>query len=274
MPYLAPASFVDVFRGQRPPRSWRGPAADGTEWDTSARLEPPTLTEWANLYDANLRWADSLVGDVVNTLRDAGVLEHTLLIVTADHGEAMREHGYALHQRCPYDETLHIPLLMRFPGKAPPVGRVHALTQTIDLVPTLLDLTGVPYPRDTLQGVSLVSLLAGESSAASRVMVSLTTGGGTRTYTVRDADSTLMLTAGAKVWGLYDMDADPWQTRSLRGQEGARTGPLLKAFRSFAQTQRYLPPDFLDPSAKPHAPSAAGLSEEEKRTLRSLGYVQ
>ncbi len=274
-PYRAPDRFVAAFRGRRPPRYWQGEPGYRRTRDGAARQEPRSLAEWTNLYDANLRWADSVLGEVVRVLGETGVLEHTLLIVTSDHGEAMREHGQAFHVHCPYDEALHIPLLLRFPGERKPVGRVRALSQTIDVLPTLLDLYQIPHPPGTVQGVSLLPLLTGEARAVNDYVFSRTANH-TVCYTVRDARSTLLLWAERDMHLLYDMDADPWQTSNLYEHESPRAVALEKAFADFAQRQRRPPegfPDLVKTSSAGPRPPRGELTEEQLRALRSLGYV-
>ncbi|MGD0113423.1 MAG: sulfatase [Armatimonadota bacterium] len=273
MPYRAPERMMRLFRGQ-PPRYWRSKPDFAVEEEPKPE-EPTSWTEWGNLYDANLRWADSFLGELEQTLRQAGILEHTLLIVTADHGEAMREHGYAFHTNCPYDEALHVPLLIRFPGKRKPTGRVRALTQTIDLFPSILDLCRIPARAD-VQGKSLVPLLAGETRAVNDYLVSRTLGDAP-CYVIRDARTTLFLHQGGRKRALYDMDIDPWQTVNLYPKERARAAALEEDFRAFARRQRYPPVGFLDstpaPARGPARPPTK-LTDEQRRTLRALGYVE
>jgi arylsulfatase A-like enzyme len=278
-PYRPPREFTERYRGKRPPRCWQDGARQSERRDPTGRREPASLSEWANLYDENLRWADSVLGELVEGLRQAGELEHTLLVVTADHGESMREHGYAFHVACPYDEALHIPLLIRFPGARRAAGRLRALTQTIDLVPTLLTLYDVPYPRTEVQGASLVPLLTGRERAAHDHVISRVSGGwwGIPCYSIRDAHTTLLLYYGGKTRALYDVDRDPWQTRNQYARERARAAALEKAFRAYAQQQPRPPRGFLDPrEAEPTgAPGPQPkLTERQRKTLRGLGYLE
>jgi arylsulfatase len=277
-PYLAPKQTVDLFASTRPPTYWQGKFEFAEAVAGRASIATPdSWIAWGNLYDANLRWADAAVGSLVQTLRRTGTLEKTLLIVTADHGDAMREHGYGGHCGVPYDEALHIPLLIRFPGRSRPVGRVHALTQTIDVMPTVLDLLGVPYPRREVQGRSLVPLLTGQARAVNDFVFSRASLWDDSCYVIRDAHTTLLLFHGGTPRALYDMDADPWQTRNIVREQPASAQALASAFRRFALTQRYRPLDFLDAKYRPpraeHLPTAR-VSAETRRQLKALGYVQ
>jgi len=275
-PYSAPKEIADLFAQDTPPRHWEGEIEFPELMKDRLSEGAKSWVTWGNCYDANLRWADTFVGELEKVLKQAGILENTLLIVTADHGEALGEHGYNLHAGVPYDEALHIPLLIRFPGAHPPVGRVEALTQTIDLLPTLLDLYGAPYPRAQVQGKSLLPLLTGRADKVNDYLFARATGWSTACYTIRDAHTTLLLYRGGKPRALYDMDADPYQTRNLITSQPARAEKLTQAFGQFARAQKYPPLNFLDPSYQPPTRNlpTAKMSEETKRRLKSLGYLK
>ncbi|UCC69147.1 MAG: sulfatase, partial [Armatimonadota bacterium] len=202
-PYSAPDEFKEVFAGKPVPGFWQGkyPFRGIVEKGGPAEHKSPTQ-ELVNLYDANLLWADWAVGEVERLLREAGVFDDTLFIVTADHGETFGEHGYKWHPPCPYDEVIRIPLLIKLPGDKGPVGRVRALTQTIDLLPTILDLCQAPYPREEVQGRSLVPLLTGESDKINDYNFARTTGT-LPAYVVHDLRWALLLYEGGKLRALY-----------------------------------------------------------------------
>ncbi len=114
-------------------------------------------------YDGEIATVDQEVGKVVDALRASTVRDHTLLVVTSDHGESLGEHDYFFdHGEDLFDPSLRIPLLVRLPA-APPGQRSEVLASTLDIVPTILDAVKVSYPPD-LSGESL--LPAGPRSAA------------------------------------------------------------------------------------------------------------
>jgi arylsulfatase len=277
-PILAPGPTLALFARKRPPRYWESKVEfPEVMRDRHYVEEPDWWVKWSNEYDANLRFSDAFVGCLVERLKQQGVWDRTLLIVTADHGEALREHGFGFHTGVPYDEAQHIPLLIRFPGTHPPTGRVKALTQTIDLLPTLLDLYGIGYPRHQVQGKSLVPLLTGEKRRINEYLFARSTAIRMATYTIRDAHSTLLLYRGGKPRALYDMDADPYQTRNIVAEQPARAEKLVKAFTEFARRQRYRPLNFVHPEFVPPSRGALPekqLSEETRRTLKTLGYIK
>jgi arylsulfatase A-like enzyme len=110
------------------------------------------------LYDAEVRRADALLGRLFDALRGRGWWEDALVIVTADHGEALFEHGRFQHPSYHYDELLRVPLLVKTPGQRE--GReVGDAVGLIDLAPTLADLLGFEPPAGAWLGSSFAGLL-------------------------------------------------------------------------------------------------------------------
>jgi len=97
------------------------------------------------LYDGDLTYLDERVGELVDYLRQRGILDDTVLILTSDHGEELGEHGIINHAYEVYNTLLHVPLIIRYPAKFAPGARRAGLVQTIDLFPTLLDLLGIEW---------------------------------------------------------------------------------------------------------------------------------
>jgi arylsulfatase A-like enzyme len=128
-------------------------------------LAPGTGTPDVDVRDRleMLLGVDESLARIVQTLREAGVLDNTLLVLTSDHGYFYGEHGLNEERRLAYEETARIPLIVRFPAVARAGAEEARLTQIIDLAPTILVMTGVTdaVPR---QGRSLVPLLRGQDT--------------------------------------------------------------------------------------------------------------
>jgi choline-sulfatase len=99
------------------------------------------------LYDAEVAANDEQFGRFVEQLRRRGLLDRSLVVFTADHGEEFLEHGRLMHGQTLYPEVLHVPLVIRFPGGVSGGVRVPALRH-VDMLPTILELVGLPLPRD------------------------------------------------------------------------------------------------------------------------------
>jgi arylsulfatase A-like enzyme/Flp pilus assembly protein TadD len=118
----------------------------------------PFASEIADPYLAEVRRADHAVGRVLDEIERLGLRRSTLVVLTADHGEARGEHGEESHAFFVYESTLRVPLVLWGAG-APRGVRVTSLVRLVDVLPTLLDLLGAPAPAG-VAGTSLRALLA------------------------------------------------------------------------------------------------------------------
>ena len=109
------------------------------------------------LYDAKMYEIDRAIGSMLNMLRERGLMDNTIVIFTSPHGEQFGGHGIFLHSGL-YLETLHVPLLLRIPGKTSKSIRVSAKAGLIDIMPTLLYLNNIEIPG-YVQGVNLLQLI-------------------------------------------------------------------------------------------------------------------
>ena len=119
------------------------------------------------LYDSEISYNDHQIGQMLTELRSLGLYDHSLLIVTADHGEAFCEHGLFSHGNVPYEELIHVPLIVKFPGNELAGREIGALVELIDLCPTILDAVGMgEFAKQigSIQGKSLLPLLRGEQT--------------------------------------------------------------------------------------------------------------
>jgi arylsulfatase A-like enzyme/Flp pilus assembly protein TadD len=131
-------------------------------WDPHAPYAPPEpfLSEYrADPYSGEVAYVDSQLAVLLAHLRKGSQADRTLVVLTADHGEALGEHGELTHGYFAYNSTLHIPLIIAGPGVRP--GRVGATVGHVDIFPTVCRLLGLPEPPG-LQGRSLVPLMSGK----------------------------------------------------------------------------------------------------------------
>lgn len=117
-------------------------------------------------YDRSIRTLDDALGALLDALRARGSLDHALLIVTSDHGENTVGHGAYFEHKEPWEDVLHVPLVIRPPGGADVARRVDANVQAVDLTPTVLDAAGLPHERPYLHGRSLLPALEGAALPA------------------------------------------------------------------------------------------------------------
>ncbi len=161
-PYYPPAEYAARFEER--PDARRKFDVDGLGYHRTRRHAPlpdADRRDMIDLYDAEIRFTDDeLIKPVVETLRRTGQYERTLLIVVSDHGEEFFEHGAWGHNRTMYQETLHVPLIVKPPGPSRPGRRVEAPAGLVDVLPTVAEALGMPAPKD-LDGASLWPLIAG-----------------------------------------------------------------------------------------------------------------
>jgi arylsulfatase A-like enzyme len=109
-------------------------------------------------YDGEVAAMDDALGDLLDALRSRGRYEHAMVVVTADHGEFLGEHGQMGHiGQMLYEPVLHVPLVVKFPGPDRPRGRSDRPVQLVDVLPTVLGVAGAPTPPD-VQGQSLLEV--------------------------------------------------------------------------------------------------------------------
>ena len=193
-------------------------------WGAVDGRNPREVAHLRALYAGDVRYADDAVRSVRNALQKAGVWERSIIVVLSDHGEEFLEHGAFEHPGDLYDELVHVPLLMRLPGGA--ARSIPGTVQLLDVMPTILQLLGLPVP-EYLQGTSLLPLLHGErlprwafsetvlawdvEAAGRRPRRSVRSVRGDRwSYHLREAP-------GGRREELYDRNADPREQHDRSG---------------------------------------------------------
>ncbi len=127
---------------------------------------PPFKERYAAApYDGEIAYTDAVVGDLLGVLKRHGLYDNVVIAIVADHGEAFGEHGEERHGMFLYDETIHVPMLVKLPGGKSAGKRVESRVALVDVAPTLLEAAGAPVAKD-MQGKSLVPLMNGTKASA------------------------------------------------------------------------------------------------------------
>jgi arylsulfatase A-like enzyme len=175
------------------------------------------------LYDGNLAFADQEVGALRKALEAEGLWERTVVIVAADHGEGLFEHGWIGHNVQVYDESVHVPLIVRFPGGGGPRGRrIPAFVDLLDLAPTIADLFGVlgrGGSEQAFQGRSLLPVLEG---APGKPLVLSRSVWDRPRYALRDPRFAFLYDTRTGEEALYERGADPGETRDIGAEQPVR----------------------------------------------------
>jgi len=179
-----------------------------------------------DLYDGEIAYMDRAIGEVFQALKDEGVFEETLILVTSDHGEQLGQHNAYGHNAL-HDAVTHIPLIMRYPKRLPRGRRVRGFAQHIDLLPTILELTGAPSTVPGIDGQSLVPLLEGREL---RDRVFMEQVGLQRAIRTKDWKLIHFMRGRGReeaMYELYHVARDPMEAINLEGEE-EKEGRLLK----------------------------------------------
>lgn len=187
-------------------------------------------------YDGEIAYADDEIGRLLSALDESGRANDTLVVFVADHGESFGEHGiYFEHGYDVFDENVRIPLVMRSPTALPAGRRVSGEVQIGDVLPTVLDLLGLPIPR--VEGQSLVDAARGTKAIDDDRTIPIETNEG------RDSLGTLPRGVRAHRWkcvityereegaddpkvgyrDLFDLERDPGEQKNLFDPNDARS---------------------------------------------------
>lgn len=193
-------------------------------------------------YLSELSLVDRELGRLEETLARTGLAERTVLILSADHGEAFGEHDTEFHGVTMYDELLRVPLLVAGPELAP--RSVATPVSLLDLGPTVLDLAGLPTPA-SFMGQSLVPELVGEPRPLSRPLVA-ESGRRQQVMVFPDGHKVIDDRHRGHVQ-IYDLKSDPGERRNLIESLGASAEPYVATSRAFFDThalilEGYVPP--------------------------------
>ncbi len=214
-------------------------------------------------YDAEIAGVDRQIGRIIDTLKRQGLLDNTLLIVTADHGESLGEHGEQTHAIFVYDATVHIPLILRYPKLLSP--RIYdGPVRSVDITPTVLDLLGLEAGK-SLDGRSLADSLRGKEAPPklaqySESLLSEVGFGMAPLFAVRNGGYKYVRAPRPE---LYDLQKDPGELNNLVTQfprEASRlNGELTR---------------IIDESERNAVKAASSpISKETEESLQALGYL-
>jgi len=290
LPYTPPDPFRTTALGPDPDLRVLGQAARTRmrQHYLSQRTTPPAVLEMlGRLYDGEALYTDWLVGRVLEVLATHGRARDTLVVITSDHGENLGEHGHLAHVFSLHNTLLHVPLLVRWPGRIGPGTRADVV-QLLDLFPTLLAVAGIDAPdhhgRDLLasdaaevDGLAFAEYYYPRQvfSVFSEEELDLLREGFVpymlRRRTVQDAGGKLHRTSrDGEAW--YDLVADPHEENPL-----ARGNPRLStALADFVQRYQGEPPLPPPPPLGWRTPGFEGELDDPEllERLKALGYVE
>ncbi len=218
-------------------------------------------------YQGEISFADAQVGRVVSLLRERSLLESTVVVVMGDHGESLNDHGEAGHGFFVYESTMHVPLVISAPFSTMRGRRVGDSVRSADVMPTVLDLLGVPKPaNDVIDGVSVAPLMAGAQAelgleAYAEAVYPLHHFGWSELRALRQGRYKVIAAPRPE---LYDLQDDPTETRNLFPDRRA-LGDLMLG--RLAQMEAHFR------ASLPARSEAVEIDPDAKARLAALGYV-
>jgi len=299
-PYLPPKRFRSLYKSQKE-RILNRKQITGYQYVEGSL----NYYDYVDRYDAEIRYVDEALGQLIETLKSKGLWDDALVIFLSDHGESLGEHKVLFeHQYNLFEETVRVPLLVRLPPG--PDGtelvtpkRVSSLGSPMDLMPTILDYLDIPF-KGKIDGETLLPLLDGDK-AGDRILfheypnhcISVSN---PDTYAVRTATHKLIRVSDPKSGRLrgqaiFDIIADPLEQRPIRYDESLKLHRKLSKEMDamLKQVAKYEIPfeltyyniplgkrtEFVE-QRKKEGPkrNIKTLSDEQIEKLRSLGYIQ
>jgi arylsulfatase A-like enzyme len=224
--------------------------------DGEIEIDDADLGHIVAAYDAEIRSADAAFGKLVDFLRNEGLYDDAVILVTSDHGEEFGEHGrVGWHSHSLYDELLRVPLLIKLPGSRYGGETVAAQVRGIDLAPTILDELGVAVP-DSFEGTSLLPLIGGSADGPEHAVSE-------KDVVLPDEEAAIRtLTWKWSRGRLFHLPSDGLETTDV---SQANTGTAQALSRSLDERLNARPRP-----APRHVEPDAELLEK----LRSLGYIK
>jgi arylsulfatase A-like enzyme len=267
VPYIPPSPFDQKFPGKDP--AFTEARYISTYFDVMVhkrKIDAKTHAHLLSQYDAAIAYMDAQLALLFARLKELGVYDNSLIIITSDHGEAFGERHYMDHGgMSAYDDQILVPLLIKYPHTHDPAV-VQQPASSVDLLPTILDTAGFPIPGD-LPGHTLRATLAKD-----REVISESFPGGRAYYTNAAAFNRIHRTMISGSWKfiagsagrpeLYNVRHDPGETKNLYNPRDPISLGLAERLRAWSR------------SVAQKSRSGVKLDSETLERLRSLGYVQ
>lgn len=218
------------------------------------------------LYDGEIAWTDEHVGKVRAELERLGLLENTLVVITSDHGTEFFEHGRKGHRQSLYDEVVRVPLVMRLPEHLAAGARIGEQTRSIDVVPTILELCGLPAPLD-VAGQSLMPLVRKDPGARPARAILELDSVGAHLRAVRAAKWKFVDVIGSDQPFYFDLEKDPRELSPLTDRETELGKRATQAYLTEVEgLEAWL-------RAHPAPATSSQLPADVQHNLRHEGYI-
>ncbi len=238
------------------------------------RLSKEDQEHYEALYDAEVAYSDYQVGRVIDKLKSLDLLENSLLIITSDHGENLYEHGLEYQHSGVYDSSVRIPVIFHLPGKLPKNKRIIEVIESIDILPTTLDILEIPLPVQ-FQGKSALSLIHGKKPNWNSVAHIISLERKQSSIAIRSGDWKIISTIkeNQETYELYHIPSDPNEVVNRIETELEIADSLKQALTDWIQN------DFEEPSlvynpGEVYKKKSGSFDKETLDRLKSMGYIK
>ncbi len=250
-PFTPPPPFDTRFGEKRPEYGTELTAIMTDEQPAS----PEALRHFRSQYDGEVAYTDQALDELLSDLKKAGRYDSSLIIVTSDHGELLGEHGESGHGGYPFEQLIHVPLIVKYPGNREAGSVVTRRVSTLGIFATILATAGVSLP----QGVQARPLAEPHD-----VWVEDVDFHGRRVTVTYDGEHKLirLVSPDGEHVHVYDLADEPSERRTTK-ERSAADDPLQARVRAFSALPR--------PKNLGALPVIDG---ERERRLRALGYVE
>lgn len=247
--------YMDVHRPFMPPSEYLSETSETINdfrmrwlWaktDNPEKMNDEEIREINKLYNAEIKYVDSEIGNFLQSLKDMEIYDDVDIILTADHGEELGEHGVFGHQQL-YDETILVPLIIKKSTKSR--GKIGSnskeLISSLDVAPTIIDFLNVENEPESFQGQSLLSLQKKRgwrkevfSEATRPADARIPRLRGKRVIALRTEKWKLIIDEAKNMPELYDIEKDPGEIKNLYTEEMEKVEELEEKMNRFISTQ-------------------------------------
>ena len=284
-PYFSPPPYDTMFTDPSP--KWKKFDTVGDLGGLFSFYKPLSEADRRNvigLYDGEVRCADeALIGPLIAELKRLRLYDDTLIVVLSDHGEEFYEHGSWGHSHNIYDESLRVPLVVKLPKSLHAGARLAPVVRLTDILPTILDLAGVPFDAAAFDGRSLGPVLEGRETAdrpvtadiaenvlSFRTPFRLALSSGRDKIILNDAFKPEALAAfpapppASPPVELYDLAKDPAEKTNL-ARDASKARPARELVQAAAGLAKVL---------QPRDAAKTRMTKELEDQLRALGYIR
>jgi arylsulfatase A-like enzyme len=248
-PYFLYLHYTDVHIPYQRRAPWYQPEKDKRDDIISA-------------YDSNIPYVDAKIEELYRRMNWG---QNTILVVTADHGEELWEHGHRGHNRNLFNTTLRVPLLIYLPGDSRTGRRIEPNVSAIDILPTLCDYIG-RKPDPQLEGLSLLPAMRGKAEyLVGRPIYAYAECGDRRFRGILRDNWKLIMTPGGDKFFLFDLNTDPGEKRNLanKAQASDRKLEMARQYWDFEKNSRKYEKKMVD----------LEYTRKQIQELKTLGYI-